>query len=200
MMIKRFLTSGTYKTNTYIVQCEETGSALVIDPGSECEQLFEYIEDNGINIVYVINTHAHHDHCGGIAETCKRYNCSFLTSEKEQKLFKGITTMKLIPECPEPEQFISEGDTFSIGRHSFTVMETPGHTDGSISIITNKTLFTGDLFTYERDEGLNISIEIINKATEETVAQKILSLTNKNIMIYPGHGPAIKLEDLERWL
>ncbi len=196
MKIKKFITDDSYQTNSYIVSCEKTGKAMIIDLGQKCKKLLQIVRDRQIKVEYILNTHAHHDHCAGDRAAYKELKAPLLIGLKEKTLFKGITSLKLIPDFPIEPRYVVENDTFPLGALSFSIIETPGHTDGSISVFIENAVFTGDLFEAGTNREGKTVLNISNSWSEETIAQKILTIRDCLSVVYPGHGPSISISEL----
>jgi len=140
---------GQLDVNCYIVSDDATSEALIIDPGDEPEKIIDFIDAAGLKPKYVLFTHAHYDHVCAAKELHDRYKAVLLMHEQETTTYRMTAQLCIswgyAPEdFPEPERTVKDGDTISVGRLSFTVMHTPGHTPGGICVCGEKTLFTGD--------------------------------------------------------
>jgi hydroxyacylglutathione hydrolase len=189
MHIKQYITDLTYKTNTYLLICENKNEGLIIDPSDNCEEMIRYIDENNILIRYIINTHCHPDHCSGNYLIHKKFNSLLLISEKEEKLLNSLMETGFISRNTAPLQFIRDGDVIQIGKEQILLIETPGHTEGSMSIVADNNIFVGDLI-------INSKKIDINKQYIHTFIEKILLLKKENITIYPGHGLPMQFEEI----
>ena len=152
MQIKCFPV-GQLQTNCYVVTDERNHLAAVIDPGAESGRILNYLEDNGLKTEAVFITHGHYDHTGGImgiyeATRAKIYIHALDASPEGREAdysYKGGDELS----------FYGEGDVIPVGDLEFRVLETPGHSRGSVTLLcdghdgTDPVLFTGDtLFDY----------------------------------------------------
>ena len=140
---------GQLDVNCYIISDEATSEALIIDPGDESERIIELIDASRLKPKYILFTHAHYDHVCAAKELHDRYKAIFLMHEKEMTTYRMTTQLCIswgfAPEdFPDPERTLNDGDTISVGTLSFTVLHTPGHTPGSICLLGENTLFSGD--------------------------------------------------------
>ena len=140
---------GQLDVNCYIISDGSNSEALVIDPGDEPEKIIECIDAAGLQPKYIIFTHAHYDHVCAAKELHDQYNAVIMMHEQEKTTYRMTTQLCLswgyAPEdFPEPERLVKDNDTFSVGTISFKVIHTPGHTPGSICILGENTLFSGD--------------------------------------------------------
>jgi hydroxyacylglutathione hydrolase len=186
MIVKRFAV-GWLSTNCYVVGCEETREAAVIDPGmeskAEAEPILDYIKQNSLHIKYVINTHGHPDHIAGNTIIKKTTGAPILIHESN-------------PENVQADRKLSDGDTLQLGTLKLKVLHTPGHTPDGISLLVDNAVFTGDaLFagSIGRTDFAGGSFqELIN-----SIKTKLLPLPD-NFKIYSGHGPPTTIGDEKR--
>ncbi|MEM2912696.1 MAG: MBL fold metallo-hydrolase [Candidatus Bathyarchaeia archaeon] len=203
-MIIQMFTVGKLFTNCYIAACPETGNAIIIDPGFdnelEAEKIFKFIEENALKINYIVNTHGHSDHvCGnGIAK--KRFQAPILIHEKDA--FMLGTFGKVIAKffgfnssSPSPDILLKHGDYVKFGKKALKVMHTPGHSPGSISLIGEKEVFTGDtLFAG------SIGRTDLPQSSESDMKESLNRLANlpDDFKVYPGHGPTTTIREEKR--
>lgn len=171
---------GMQLTNCYLVGQVETREALIIDPGTdretEAKKILKEIESNGFKIKYIINTHGHPDHTGGNEIFKEATGAPILIHELDAPMLKG----------PFADETLQDGDTVQVGAIMLRVQHTPGHSQGSISLIGNDVVFTGDtLFAgsigrYDLPGG---SLPEIKKSLK-----KLMTLPD-HMKVYPGHGP-----------
>ncbi|MEM0373509.1 MAG: MBL fold metallo-hydrolase [Sulfolobaceae archaeon] len=187
-MIEVF-TVGPLETNCYLLYNSKEG--VVIDAGGiDLESLIEFIEKENIKVKYVLATHGHFDHVMGVRLLKERYNTLFLINEKDLELLKdAVRIAKLfsisIDNVPEPDAFIKGDDTIEVGNIKIRVIETPGHTMGSLCFLAEDYLFTGDtLFsgTIGRTD-LGGSEELMIESLKK------LKMMDDKLKIMPGHGP-----------
>jgi glyoxylase-like metal-dependent hydrolase (beta-lactamase superfamily II) len=170
MEIKRLIL-GPLFTNCYVLTSKE--EAAVIDPGGESKKILEEIEDKKLK--YIILTHSHLDHIFSAVKLKEKTGAKILTHANEKESLKI-----------EADEFLEEGDEIKIGEEFLKVILTPGHTKGSISLIGENFIFTGDtLFKdgYGRTDLPGGSPEEMEKSLK-----KLSELMEPGIKIYPGHG------------
>jgi glyoxylase-like metal-dependent hydrolase (beta-lactamase superfamily II) len=189
-MLVRMFTVGMLATNCFLVGDPESGEAVVIDPGfdreSEAKAIFNEIERNGFRIKYIINTHGHPDHNGGNRILKERSGASILIYEDDAPL--------LIE--PLADRKLRNGDTIGIGNVRLRVVHTPGHSPGSMALLTENCVFSGDtLFagSIGRYDLLGGSLEKL----VDSLKNKLLTLPD-HIRVYPGHGPVTTIGEERR--
>ena len=188
-MIKIFtLPLGQLETNCYLV-ADEDGNAAVIDPAAAPERILQTARENGLNIQTILLTHGHFDHVGGIRGLVQALRCPVWMHESELTLPEYLTDGKLYYT-----DGYDEGDTVTVGKLTFTVLHTPGHTPGSVCLRCGDALFSGDtLFagSYGRTDFSGGSGSEMCKSLHR------LAGISENLTVYPGHGEMTTL-DAER--
>jgi glyoxylase-like metal-dependent hydrolase (beta-lactamase superfamily II) len=176
MMIIKQIASGYMDNFSYLIGCENTRQALVIDPGSDVEQVVSMAEKEGLNIVTIVNTHGHGDHTAGNAPLKSRTGAQVIIHEHDGDRYPGADIL------------LTNEKTLQLGDITFDVIHTPGHTPGGICLHAQGNLFTGDTL-FVGDSGrtdlaggdrlsLGKSIRRLMELPEDTV-------------VWPGHdyGP-----------
>ncbi len=136
--------AGSYQTNVYLVYDEETKDAFIVDPGYEFRKIYDDIERLGLKPQYIILTHGHGDHTGGIDLMKKTFpGIKLVASDKERKLlYKRHLSMGKGGIVADME--VSDGDSMDIGNMHLEFISTPGHTPGGMCIKLDDMLFSGD--------------------------------------------------------
>ena len=189
MIIEQILVTGM-AVFCYLIGDETTGDGLLIDPAGDFEKIFEKIQKHNLNIKLIVNSHGHFDHICGNAHMLHKTGAELLIHKSDYKKMMGmmnnlISKIMCHESSPLPERLLDDGDTIEVGNIKLKVIQTPGHTYGSICLYTKGHVFTGDtLFT----EGFgridfrgNRYGQIMN-----SIKNKILTLPDDTI-IWPGH-------------
>ena len=197
-MIIEKLAVGPILTNCYVVGDERTHKGAVIDPGGDADEILDAVKALRLEIVYVIDTHAHFDHILANAEVLAATGAKLVLHAAEAPLLAqgGAAAMFGIPnaENPPADIYVQDGDTLKIGDIVLQVLHTPGHTPGQISLYDAQThvLFSGDLLFYQgigRTDLPGGDYDAIMSSLEH-----VLSLPEETI-VYPGHGPETTIAD-----
>lgn len=178
--------------NCYIIQDENTKETMIIDPGNVPESLTQMLDAMNVKVKYILLTHCHGDHIGGVIRIKQKYGGQILIHREDAVGLKDVninlsTHIGLEPVIIEEDARIDDGDLLHIGELEFKVIHTPGHTSGSICLYCEKEkmLFSGDtLFrgSWGRIDLPTSSFEdIINSITN-----KLINLP-ENTIVYPGH-------------
>jgi len=148
MLIKQ-LELGDDKVFCYMVACEETGKAVIIDPCGDDEKLLAVIEKMRIDPLFIINTHCHPDHtCSN--EPVKRATGALIVRHEADELLlqdpeaAAYFERQGFPSSPPADKLVKDGDRLTFGNCSLKIIHTPGHSPGSICIHSEDNLFTGD--------------------------------------------------------
>ena len=142
MLIKN-LQLGQMETNCYIVTDEETMECVVIDPGDESNTVLDYIEENRLKVLKIFLTHGHFDHTGAAEAVAEETGAEIWINEKDINRDPESDDY-FTYSAPENVRFFSDGDKIDVGNMTFEVIETPGHTEGSVTLRIGDVLFTGD--------------------------------------------------------
>jgi len=199
MFLKRFVV-GELNTNCYLIACEESKKAVVIDPGGEeaVDSILNILQKNNFDLKYIINTHGHIDHIIGNNLLKLKTEALLLIHRLDADMLvdgnKNISFFMGKEICsPHADKLLEEGDEISLGTLKLKVIHTPGHTLGGISLVLNNIVFTGDtLFAggIGRSDLPGGSYQDLQKSIKE----KLLVLSDDKI-IYPGHGPDSTIGD-----
>lgn len=178
--------------NCYIIQDEKTKETMIIDPGNVPENLIEVLDAMQVKMKYILLTHCHGDHIGGVSKIKEKYGGKVLIHTKDALGLKDIsinlsTHIGLEPIILQEDARINDGDLLHVGNLEFQVIHTPGHTCGSISLYCEqeKMLFSGDTLF----RGSWGRIDLPTSSFEDIIS----SITNKLIklptdtIVYPGH-------------
>ncbi len=187
-MLIKCITVGAYETNCYIVADEATLDCAVIDPGSDAAAILDYLEETRLHCRFVLLTHGHFDHTGAVSDVLAETEALLMMHKADVGVSIGGDYYRFVP--PEDTKFYAEGDVVCVGSLSFTVIETPGHTPGSVCLLCSgadgeHVLFSGD--TLFRDSCGRTDFP--GSSPEEILRSlKRLAQLPGDCEVYPGHG------------
>ena len=194
-MLIKTMELGPLETNCYIVTDETTLGCAVIDPGGDAATLLDYLEENHLSVRFVLLTHGHFDHVGAVPEVLEETGAALCMHKSDDGASIGGDYYKF--NAPEGTQFYKEGDIITVDGLSFTIMETPGHTPGSVCLLCtesgsgDRALFSGD--TLFRDSCGRTDFPA--GSTEDMLRSlKRLAELPGDFEVYPGHGFSTTLD------
>ena len=171
---------GDYQTNCYILHQEGNRDCVVIDPGYEPEIILSYLSEKGLTLRAILLTHGHFDHVGAVRELAAQTDCRVYINPKDLSLPPMLTAGPLYYT-----NTYGEGDLLDIAGISFRVMETPGHTPGSVCLITENNIFSGDTL-FRGSCGRTDLPGGDYRDMKESL--KRLAALREDYNVYPGHG------------
>ncbi len=173
-----------FQENTYLVVNKNTKQAAIVDAGNRSRDMEEYIQNNGITVSMILNTHGHYDHVGANDFYAAKYGVNVYISILDEDFYADFFyDSSVIKDISRVEQIKFED-------LDIKVIKTPGHTPGSVSFLIDSILFSGDtLFKGSigntwgvlDEKKKNQDIEIKN------IKEKLMILPD-SIKVYPGHG------------
>lgn len=173
------LVLGQLQTNCYLV-ADEDGAAVVIDPAAAPELILQTAREKGLQIRAVLLTHGHFDHVGGVRGVAEALRCPVWMHENELTLPEYLTDGKLYYT-----DGYDEGDTVTVGKLTFSVLHTPGHTPGSVCLRCGTALFSGDTLFAGSCGRTDFSG---GSGAEMCKSLRRLAEIPDNLAVYPGHG------------
>ncbi len=190
---------GPLETNCYIVADENTNRGVVIDPGFHADKILNEINNLSVKVKYILFTHGHYDHTFAARQIAQATGAEIIMHAADASLFEqgGGISRYLFP--PKSEQMIKEayirphrlvfgGESLELDSLRFDFVSSPGHTGGSMLILCNGNVFTGDTLmrgTIGRTDFPESQPEKMPKTLENVVKQ-----LDDSLIVYPGHGPS----------
>lgn len=172
MIFKHFLTSAN-EGNAFILACDETREAILVDAGAFEPEMAEYIEASQLTLTSVFITHDHYDHSGGLHAVVERYGTAVYAGSAHPG---GCKATK-----------VGQGDTIQVGTLTGRVLATPGHTADGVSLAFPGMVFTGDALFAGSVGGT--SSPMYAKQQLDAIRKHIFSLPPET-EIHTGHGPS----------
>ncbi len=184
------LVVGELQENCFIL-FDENKDAFVVDPGGSSENIIEAIEKNGLNIKYILLTHGHFDHVGAVAALVKKYKAPVYMSKDDRAFLESPKEVRasyfgMQIEAADVDVFVKEGDEISFSEGTIKVIETPGHTLGSVCYLFENYLFAGDTL-FNGSIGRTDFPESDHSLMIESL--KKLKKLDDDIYVLSGHGP-----------
>lgn len=200
-MIIKTLVVGPIMANSFVLGCEETHEAAVIDPGDEADRILLALAESDLSLKYIINTHGHLDHVAANKRLKEITGAPILIHPLDAPMLNQVASSAAAwgiaaENSPPPDRELEEGDKVTFGKINLRVIHTPGHTPGGISLCTDREVFVGDtLFagSIGRTDFPGGSFEMIKKS----IRQKLFALDD-DFTVYPGHGPTTTIAEERR--
>ncbi len=190
-MIFKTYVVGPIECNCYVIGCSETNDAAVVDPGGDSERIAKFLKDNSLNLKYILCTHGHFDHIGGVADLLDEFNVPVYISEKDSFLYNDIKGQGALfgisfRQPPVPSGFISEKSELKIGNIDVKVIETPGHTPGGLCFYIGGFILSGDTL-FETSIGRTDLPGGSYSSLINSIKNKLLVFED-SVKVFPGHG------------
>lgn len=195
-MVIRAYPAAPFYENAYLIACEKTGAALVVDPGDGTPRLIESARAAGVDVTAILLTHAHLDHISGVDLARQAFGVPVYLHPADQFLYDGIVEQGRIFDIDvrrqsPPDAALSPASQFVAGNLSVGVREVPGHSPGSVAfevkdasgavtLVVGDTLFAGSIGRTDLPGG--------DLATLLDAITRVLLVYPDDVLVYPGHG------------
>lgn len=184
--------NGRWRQNCYLI----TGSSadtIIVDPGSQADEIAALVDQNGWRVRAIVNTHAHYDHVGAVAALQDRYGAPFYLHRADEALLKRANLYRMLFESRDSVRIPSithdlaaQRPAFEVGSLTLTWMATPGHTEGSVCLLLGGHLFSGD--TLMRDTIGRTDLPGGNRERLLASVRQLMELPGDTVVL-GGHGP-----------
>ncbi len=184
-----------FQQNCSLLWCETTHKAAVIDPGGDLDRILEVVQKNGVELEKILLTHAHIDHAGATAELAERFSLPIEGPHREDQFWidqlPQQSQMFGFPASQsfEPNRWLEQEDTVTVGTETLEVRHCPGHTPGHVIFFHRKVklaivgdvLFKGSIGRTDFPRG--------DHATLIRSIREQLWPLGDDVTFIPGHGP-----------
>lgn len=182
---------GDYQTNCYLIWNEGSDTCAVIDPGYEPETVLLKARQLGKTVEAILLTHGHFDHVGGVKGIAQQTGCKVYICEKELGLPHRLTAGPVYHT-----HTYGNGDVLELAGLTIRVLQTPGHTAGSVCLLVEDSMFAGDTLFQSSCGRTDLPS---GSWTEMRASLQLLKGLEKNYGVYPGHGPSTTLDAERQW-
>lgn len=190
-MLFHKLTLGELGTNCYFIADEDTKNAIMIDAPDDPDIIERFLNEQGYNLKYILQTHAHFDHILALKFLKEHTGAKICLHKEEADILRdkdlnhlSHTGINYTP--PEPDVLFEDGDVLEMDGILVKVLHTPGHTKGGASYLVGDILFSGDTL-FRRTIGRTDCPTGDFDTEIKSIREKLLPLGD-NIEVYPGHG------------
>ncbi len=202
MTTLKHLAVGPLMANCFILGCEKTKKALVIDPGDDVKEILMMLAEESLKLEYILNTHGHFDHAGGNNQLKNATGAEIMIHKQDAPFLKVISakakTFGLdLTNSPEADKYIEDGDIITCGTIKIKALHTPGHSPGGLSFAIDNMLFVGDTLF----DG-SIGRTDFDGGDYNTLIKSIqnkLFLYDDDTKVYTGHGPSTTIGKEKRY-
>ena len=191
MLNMHTLPLGDYMTNCYLIWGDDSPTCCVIDPGYTPEEVLLRVKRLGKTVEAILLTHGHFDHVGGVKELAAQTGCQVYVCAEELALPHRLTSGPVYHT-----HTYAEGDVLELAGLTIRVMQTPGHTKGSVCLLAEDCMFAGDTLFQASCGRTDLAG---GSWTEMRSSLQRLKALEGNYKVYPGHGPSTTLEDERNW-
>lgn len=183
--------SGALGVNTYYVKDDETNKGFIVDPGGYSPRLEDMIKADGCEIEYIILTHGHGDHIGGVKAYKTLFPNAKLVAGEDEKEMLADPSINLSMDCCgthislEADMWVNDLDVLKVGNLELKILHTPGHSMGGICILIDDVLFSGDTL-FQMSIGRSDFYGGSFPQLKNSIHKKLFVLPDET-KVYPGH-------------
>ena len=191
-MLKTYtLPLGAYQTNCYIIHDETSKTCCIIDPGYDADFILNKLDSLGLTLEAILLTHGHFDHVGAVKELAAETECDVYIHPDDLSMPPMMTAGPLYYT-----KTYAEGTQLKLAGLEIAVLHTPGHTPGSVCLLAENTILSGD--TLFRGSCGRTDLPGGDWATILTSLRRLAALEG-NFWVYSGHGPTTTLRDEKKY-
>ena len=180
------LVLGAYQTNCYIIHDDASKTCCVIDPGYQSEDILDKLTDLGLTLEAILLTHGHFDHVGAVRDLVADTGCAVYLCAEDLNMPANLTAGQLYYT-----NTYAEGSQLHLAGLDITVLHTPGHTPGSVCLLVENVLFSGDTLFAGSCGRTDLPGGDWNAIHESL--RRLMRMPGE-LTVYPGHGQATTLE------
>jgi len=194
-------TLGPFAENSYLLTGASGRECALVDPGFDSDALLELLDDQDLELQWIINTHGHVDHVAGNRLFKDRTGARLIIHREDQGLLEQARSHAerfglRAEDSPPPDAYFEEGVPFAFDGLEFQVIHTPGHSPGSVCLHWNGGLLVGDTL-FRGSVGRSDLPGGSHEVLIASIRRKLFELPGETVC-YPGHGPETTLAEERR--
>ncbi len=194
MLVVRHAVVGPFAANAWLAACDRTGDALLVEPGGDVGRVLALAEPGGYRVTRIFCTHGHIDHVAGAAEARRKTGAPLALHAADLPWLEALPQQAEMfgfdpVEVPVVDERPEDGDTFRVGACEAKVLHTPGHSQGSASLVfpEERVVFTGDTL-FAGSVGRTDLPGGDFDALLRSIQSRLFTLADE-VRLLPGHGP-----------
>ena len=201
-MIVKGLAVGPIMANCFILGCEETKEAVIIDPGDEAGRILSTVSELALGVKTILNTHGHFDHVAGNKGIKEATQADIMIHTLDAPMLGQLSDSAAAwglsaENSPAPDRTLEDGDTVSFGNIVLKVIHTPGHTPGGVSFSTDGHVFAGDTL-FAGSIGRTDFTGGDYDTLISSIKNRLFSLGD-DVTVFTGHGPETTIGKEKRY-
>jgi glyoxylase-like metal-dependent hydrolase (beta-lactamase superfamily II) len=180
-------------SNCFVLGCEETREAVVVDAGEFTNEISDFLEKEKLTVKYIFLTHSHVDHAGDIGRFKEKTDGKIVLHVDEEQLYLNIAVQARmfgfeLPSPPPPDRLVSQGEEITFGaNHTLSIIHCPGHSPGGMSVRCGDSVFVGDTL-FAGSIGRTDLPGGDYRTLINSIKTGLLPLGD-DVEVFPGHGP-----------
>jgi glyoxylase-like metal-dependent hydrolase (beta-lactamase superfamily II) len=197
-MIHEILAVGPLQCNCHILADKATKEAVVVDPGDDADEILRRVK--GYTVLALLHTHCHFDHMTATRKVAEATGAEILIHKSDKAYYDSLAQQYQLFRMPRKvddplpvKRFLKDGERIDFGKHSLTVLHTPGHTEGSCCFHTEGMVLSGDTL-FHRSIGRTDLPGGNAEQEADSIRTKLYTLDPETV-VFPGHGDETKIEE-----
>lgn len=200
-MIIEKLEVGPIMANCFIIGCDRTKEAMVVDPGDDPDRILMALAKKELKVKFLVNTHGHFDHVGANKRMKEVTSAPIAIHSGDEPMLTELSRSAAMfglsaENSPPADTLLKDGDEIAFGDLSFKVIHTPGHSRGGICLYTPGHLFAGDTL-FAGSIGRTDLPGGDYDTLISSIKTKLLTLPEETV-VYTGHGPETSIANEKR--